>query len=227
LALIEKCKQALYFPEDMLREIQKEAHRQDRSMSWVVQQTWKRAHAESSRVAPVNDAPPDRRGVSALGDSPALVVVILRDGSLVGTEALPPGTYHVGIGDDCDLKLDDDQVSNHHATIRFKDDQVEVADEDSELGLFVNGEAVQNARVTSRDEVRLGTHVLKLRVVKKRQPDRAASAPAPEPGEEIGHSTLKAPAPVLPKEVVRVAAARPEPISSALPDLDPFGPPDP
>jgi uncharacterized small protein (TIGR04563 family) len=37
----EKRKQSLYFPEDILLEIQREATRQDRSLSWVVQQAWK------------------------------------------------------------------------------------------------------------------------------------------------------------------------------------------
>ena len=34
-------KQSLYFPEDMLGEIQTQAQRLDRSLSWVVQQAWK------------------------------------------------------------------------------------------------------------------------------------------------------------------------------------------
>jgi uncharacterized small protein (TIGR04563 family) len=40
----DKKKQSLYFPEDMLNEIQAEAQRQDRSLSWIVQQAWKIAH---------------------------------------------------------------------------------------------------------------------------------------------------------------------------------------
>ena len=31
----DKRKQSLYFPEDMLKEIQDEATRQDRSLSWI------------------------------------------------------------------------------------------------------------------------------------------------------------------------------------------------
>lgn len=42
----EKRKQSLYFPEDMLGEIQAEAQRLDRSMSWIVQQAWKMARAQ-------------------------------------------------------------------------------------------------------------------------------------------------------------------------------------
>lgn len=50
----DKRKQSLYFPEDMLVEIQAEASRQDRSMSWVMQQAWKLARAEMSRFPSVN-----------------------------------------------------------------------------------------------------------------------------------------------------------------------------
>ena len=41
-----KRKQSLYFPEDMLLEIQAEANRQDRSLSWIVQKAWKIARKE-------------------------------------------------------------------------------------------------------------------------------------------------------------------------------------
>ena len=37
----DKRKQSLYFPEEMLKEIQQEAVRLDRSLSWIVQQGWK------------------------------------------------------------------------------------------------------------------------------------------------------------------------------------------
>ncbi len=36
----DKRKQSLYFPDDVLQEIQAEAIRQDRSLSWVVQRAW-------------------------------------------------------------------------------------------------------------------------------------------------------------------------------------------
>ena len=55
-------KQSLYFPEDMLEEIQHEAERQDRSISWIVQQAWKVSRADIRRMPSVNDviAPPVR-----------------------------------------------------------------------------------------------------------------------------------------------------------------------
>ena len=55
-------KQSLYFPEDMLVEIQREAERQDRSISWIVQQAWKVARSDIRKMPSVNDVmqPPVR-----------------------------------------------------------------------------------------------------------------------------------------------------------------------
>lgn len=47
--LHDKRKRSVYFPIDMLREIKLEADRQDRSMSWIVQQAWSVARKEVMR----------------------------------------------------------------------------------------------------------------------------------------------------------------------------------
>ncbi len=51
----DKRKQSLYFPETMLKEIQVEANRQDRSLSWIVQQAWKIARTDIMKFPSVND----------------------------------------------------------------------------------------------------------------------------------------------------------------------------
>ncbi len=51
----DKRKQSLYFPQDMLDEIRKEAARQDRSLSWIVQKAWKIARRELTKFPSVND----------------------------------------------------------------------------------------------------------------------------------------------------------------------------
>src|SRR6478672_9838959 len=63
----DKRKQSLYFPEDMLREIQDEATRQDRSLSWIVQKAWKIARKDIMKYPSVNEFPgeDDERGASA------------------------------------------------------------------------------------------------------------------------------------------------------------------
>ncbi len=42
----ESAKQSLYFPFEMLEEIQLEAKRLDRSLSWIVQRAWVVARSE-------------------------------------------------------------------------------------------------------------------------------------------------------------------------------------
>lgn len=51
----ETRRQNLYFPADMLAELQKESTRQDRSISWLIQQAWKIARAELKRVPSTTD----------------------------------------------------------------------------------------------------------------------------------------------------------------------------
>jgi uncharacterized small protein (TIGR04563 family) len=64
MANADKRKQSLYFPEDMLKEIQHEAVRLDRSLSWIVQQGWKIAREKLKAFPASNDEPeglPDPR----------------------------------------------------------------------------------------------------------------------------------------------------------------------
>jgi uncharacterized small protein (TIGR04563 family) len=57
----DKRKQSLYFPEEMLREIQEEATRQDRSLSWIMQQAWRAAREKVAKMP----------GTDAFGGPPA------------------------------------------------------------------------------------------------------------------------------------------------------------
>lgn len=51
----DKRKQSLYFPEEMLEEIKREANRQDRSLSWIVQRAWTIARDDIRKFPSVND----------------------------------------------------------------------------------------------------------------------------------------------------------------------------
>jgi len=66
MAQSDKRKQSLYFPESMLQEIQQEAARLDRSLSWVMQRAWKIARAEIRKLPSVNDVPDDGEDVRGL-----------------------------------------------------------------------------------------------------------------------------------------------------------------
>ncbi len=55
-AKTDKRKQSVYFPVDMLEEIQREALRQDRTVSWIIQRSWKVAREEILSYPSINDA---------------------------------------------------------------------------------------------------------------------------------------------------------------------------
>jgi uncharacterized small protein (TIGR04563 family) len=59
----DKRKQSLYFPEEMLQQIQEEATRQDRSLSWIVQQAWRTARDQIARMPGMDQlGPPQAKG---------------------------------------------------------------------------------------------------------------------------------------------------------------------
>ena len=51
----DKRKRSLYFPDTILREMQSEAKRQERSLSWIVQYAWRIARAELMRLPSVGN----------------------------------------------------------------------------------------------------------------------------------------------------------------------------
>jgi len=70
-----KKKVTLYFNAPMLAETQKEAIRQDRSISWIIQAAWRRAREEVRRLPAVgrldtSDLDADGDGAAATGQPP-------------------------------------------------------------------------------------------------------------------------------------------------------------
>ena len=55
MSATDKRKQSLYFPEAMLQEIQREAARLDRSLSWIVQRCVRIGLGDIRRLPSVND----------------------------------------------------------------------------------------------------------------------------------------------------------------------------
>jgi uncharacterized small protein (TIGR04563 family) len=53
-SVTDKRKQSLYFPEEMLVEIKREAIRLDRSLSWIVQHAWRLAREEIRKLPSMN-----------------------------------------------------------------------------------------------------------------------------------------------------------------------------
>ena len=65
MGVSDKRKQSLYFPEEMLKEIAAEATRQDRSLSWIMQQAWKGARKDMTSIPSVGNFPADDEGPTA------------------------------------------------------------------------------------------------------------------------------------------------------------------
>ncbi len=55
MAIKDKRKQSLYFPESTLGELRVEAARLDRSVSWLVQTAWKVARQQVMAMPSAND----------------------------------------------------------------------------------------------------------------------------------------------------------------------------
>ena len=51
----DKRKQSLYFPDEMVREIEAEARRLDRSNSWVVQYVWKHGKQALAKIPSLSE----------------------------------------------------------------------------------------------------------------------------------------------------------------------------
>ena len=66
----QKRKVTLYFNAAMLAETQKEALRQDRSISWIIQAAWKLARDEVKRMPPA--LPHAAGGTSPQSDEPSV-----------------------------------------------------------------------------------------------------------------------------------------------------------
>ena len=67
----DRRKQSLYFPEGVLQEIEREAARQDRSLSWILQQAWRIARDRIVAMRGANDPVRPEPEVARPGDGAA------------------------------------------------------------------------------------------------------------------------------------------------------------
>lgn len=69
----------------------------------------------------------------------------------------------IGRSHECDLVLEQNQVSGKHASLRLLDDGLYLTDLDSSNGTFVNGEEVVNQRLLDNELIRIGEVTLKFK----------------------------------------------------------------
>lgn len=73
-----------------------------------------------------------------------------------------PARLVVGRGEDCDLILDDADLSREHAELEVSFDGVSFRDLGSKNGIFLGGRRVADRLLDDRDELRLGATVLRF-----------------------------------------------------------------
>jgi pSer/pThr/pTyr-binding forkhead associated (FHA) protein len=72
---------------------------------------------------------------------------------------------NLGRGSDCDIQLDDPQVSRHHAVIRFLEGRFFIKDLGSSNGTFVNKELVSLNPLDNGDLIQVGDTLLRIRLL--------------------------------------------------------------
>lgn len=71
--------------------------------------------------------------------------------------SIPGEEFLIGRGHDCDLRINDGDVSRHHCQLRVRGQEVTLSDLGSSNGTFLNGNRVlSQVKLRSGDEIRLG-----------------------------------------------------------------------
>ena len=114
------------------------------------------------------------------------------------------GTSLLGRGPDCDLRVDDDMVSRHHARFTVSGDSVTVEDLKSTNGTHVNGQRIRVPRgLGLGDTVQVGE--LRTRLVSPDSPGIDVPAPLPPPPPPP-------PQPVRPRPTIETPPPQPQPL---------------
>lgn len=108
------------------------------------------------------------------------------EGTQAGRRLDLQGSDEIGRDPGTSLTLDDQQVSRRHALVRVSGGEVVIEDLGSRNGTFVNDRPIHGAvRISSGDEVRLGTTVMELRGADRAGEPAPVARPAP-PVSQVG-----------------------------------------
>jgi S-DNA-T family DNA segregation ATPase FtsK/SpoIIIE len=71
--------------------------------------------------------------------------------------------FLIGRGRDCDLQINEAEISRHHCMLRGRDEQYSLLDLGSSNGTFLNGHRLlSQATLQEGDEVRVGKHTFRI-----------------------------------------------------------------
>ncbi|MDO8587908.1 MAG: RDD family protein [Armatimonadota bacterium] len=101
------------------------------------------------------------------------------DGPMRGKATdLENGLFTVGRGSDCDLQIaNDDNVSRTHATVMVRDGIVDIEDNGSRNGVFINDKRVLRGTVADGDTLKIGGSL--FRIIKSQDISTGSGGPPP------------------------------------------------
>ena len=95
-----------------------------------------------------------------INQSGRYVLSILNEDVKSSSWLLTNGIHKIGRLDDKEIILDDVTVSRNHGYISVDDNNLTITDESSTNGIFVNGELVKEADLTSGTRIQIGKFFL-------------------------------------------------------------------
>ena len=103
---------------------------------------------------------------------------------------LAPGEFTIGRGLECQLPLDDEQVSRKHAILHVEPERLSIEDLGSRNGVYINGARVEGtAEVRHGDRLNIGKQEIRiLEDEEKRDRARMATVGSADQAEALGRA---------------------------------------
>ncbi len=95
------------------------------------------------------------------------ILSILNDDIKSSSWLLSNGIHKIGRLEDKEIILEDITVSKNHAYISVEDDDLEIFDEGSTNGIFVNGNLVESSKLKSGTRLQIGKYYLVVSTIDK------------------------------------------------------------
>lgn len=93
----------------------------------------------------------------------------------------------LGRGDDCDIVINDESVSRHHATIeKLADGTFSISDNHSKNGVLINKNRIDSSPISHGDMIQMGHFVFRFRIPGASSPNIKPISNWNEPKNEVG-----------------------------------------
>ena len=97
---------------------------------------------------------------SSSAEEPLFILSLLNNELMSSSWKLSTKDYKIGRSSDNNIILDDITVSRNHGYISVDDDNLNIHDEGSTNGIFVDGELIKEANLKSGTRIQIGKYFL-------------------------------------------------------------------